>query len=232
MWIRQGGRRARRRTPKVRIYYAFVLAMGIVWHAPQGSAEERVTVLPVVAHIAQADGQPVVDRAFVGRQLASANRIFAPYAVQFVLQEFCVGPAPTKLSSRRDRDRLADAVRPRVINWFVVASLRDVDEPSRMRRGVHWHRRDDPDVHYVIVAAYAQAGVLAHELGHFLGNRAHSKRVGNLMSYDWRTDTPVLDRTQQRRLARAVSRYLRTEELQVAPLLTQTLPRVSPFAGW
>lgn len=191
------------------------------------------TVLPLMIHVASEQGRPVVGRDFIKRQLASANRIFAPYHVQFVVQAVRRGPEPSRLESRRDRDRLSRAVRPGVINWFVVASLRDVDEPERMRRGVHWHHRGTPYAHYVIVAAYAQPGVLAHELGHFLGNRPHSAAVGNLMSYDWRTDLPVLDGSQQRRLSRAVARYLRTGELRAQPArTTQWVSIAVPWSDW
>lgn len=199
-----------------------------------GDRRPEATVLPVVVHVACEEGRPVVQREFVRRHLAAANRIFSGYGIQFALRAVREGPTPTRLETRGDRDQLAQAVEPGVINWFVVASLRDVDEPERMRRGVHWHHRGEPPAHYVVVAAYAQPGVLAHELGHFLGNRPHSTVVGNLMSYDWRTDLPVLDRTQQRRLQRAVRGYLRSGELRSHPPSTGTALTAitSPWSDW
>jgi hypothetical protein len=63
--------------------------------------------------------------------------------------------------------------------------------------------------HLVVLAGYAGPGILAHELGHYLGNRRHSDVPGNVMSYDWagRT-TPVFDADQTRRMRRFVRRAL------------------------
>ena len=56
--------------------------------------------------------------------------------------------------------------------------------------------------------------VLAHELGHFLGNRRHSDTPGNLMSYQHTEVLPFLDEPQQRRLRERLAKYLRTGELR------------------
>jgi hypothetical protein len=70
-----------------------------------------------------------------------------------------------------------------VVNVFVVASLRDVDDPSLYRMGVHWRNGATPAHRYVIVTAEALSTTLAHELGHYNG-LAHSAVVDNLMSYN------------------------------------------------
>src|SRR5262249_11579326 len=99
------------------------------------------------------------------------------------------------------------------INVFVVDTLRDVDDPTRMRQGVHWHA---PPAHYVILSRAASPTVLAHELGHFFGN-AHSTTVDNLMSYDRATERSFIDERQARRIVAHARAYLRTKELAPAP---------------
>jgi hypothetical protein len=179
----------------------------------QGSAPGSVR-LGLAVHIAKEDGAAVAEEAFVERQVATANRIFAPYGVQFERRERHEGDAlVARVESRADRDALGAFVRPRWINVFVVASLLDVDEPGRIRRGVHWHSASHPPAHYVILSRISFDAVLAHELGHFLGNPRHSESVGNLMSYHHTDVLPFLDPPQQRRLHQSVAAYLQTHEL-------------------
>jgi hypothetical protein len=190
----------------------FVLARGV---APAIARDP--SVLPIAFQIAQDAGHPVVDRAFLDDRVARANQIFAAYGVQFV----AAGAVPlagerAAIETAADRDVLGANVRRGVINCFVVGSLRDVDDPAQMRRGVHWHSRAYPGTHYVVLSSIAGPNVLAHELGHFLGNPRHSDVPGNLMSYQ-RTDAlPFLDPTQAQRVARSVRDYLRSGELRAA----------------
>jgi hypothetical protein len=159
-----------------------------------------------------------VEQAFIERQLATANRIFAPYGVAFEQRERQETDAvPASMETRADRNALGALVRPRWINLFVVASLRDVDEPERIRRGVHWHSTTHAPAHYLILSGISFDAVLAHELGHFLGNRQHSNTRGNLMSYQHTAELPFLDQPQQRRLHRRLAEYLRTGELLPLP---------------
>lgn len=145
---------------------------------------------PLRFHVARQQGAPVADAAFVARQLAAANRVFAPHRVRFR----SVGSTPLEgravLVSRQHRDDLAAHVRPGAIDVFVMAMLMDVDEPGRKRCGVHWHPRHAPERRLVIVRVGCMDDVLAHELGHYLGLRRHSDIPGNLMSYE-RGDFPV-----------------------------------------
>jgi hypothetical protein len=103
------------------------------------------------------------------------------------------------------------------VNVFVPASLRDVDDPSLLRMGVHWRARAPRTrpSHFVIVASSAWQTTLAHELGHFFGN-PHHRTPGNLMSYDGRSDISGFDARQGRRITDRLRRYLRSREL--APL--------------
>lgn len=173
----------------------------------------RPTVLPIAWHVVHDEHGPVVSDAFLTERLARANVIFAQYGVAFAAIGRDALPARhAALETRADRDALAPAALEGVINAFAVRSLRDVDDPTQMRRGVHWHA---PAAHFVIVSSIAGPNVLAHELGHFLGNRAHSDAPGNLMSYRPGPGLPVLDTAQQRKLRRAVKSYLARRELRV-----------------
>jgi hypothetical protein len=170
--------------------------------------------LPVVVHMAEQAGQPVATPEFVAERLQRANEIFARYGVSFELKRALpLAAAHARLETRADRDALGAEVQRGVIDCFVVESLRDVDEPERMRRGVHWHSRTHASAHYVIISTLGGPGVLAHELGHYLGNPAHSQTVGNLMSYAWGDGLPVLEPAQVERLQRSLRGYLRRGEL-------------------
>jgi hypothetical protein len=179
-------------------------------------AEADAIALRIRVHVVHVGGEPVVARAFIEAQLARANAIFGPYGVRFV-PDPAPPPLPEQhaaLESRADRDALGAYARPGAIDCFVVRSLRDVDEPPRMRRGVHWHARGHAGAHFVVLSSIAGPDVLAHELGHYLGNPKHSETPGNLLSYErGEQPLPVLDRAQVRRMRAALASYLRSGEL-------------------
>jgi len=132
-----------------------------------------------------ADGKPVRDEPWVREQIAWANRLFEPAEVAFRWTADRVVPATAaRMETRADRDALGeDALfEPRVVDVTIVDTLRDVDDPSRLRMGVCWQSRRDPARRYLIVASTARPTVLAHELGHFFGN-PHTQVPNNLMSY-------------------------------------------------
>ena len=190
-----------------------VAALGSV--PPVRASERAVVLLGLAVHVAREDGEPVADEAFIDRQVETANRIFAPYGVQFERRERHERDArAARMETRADRDALGAFVRPHWINVFVVASLMDVDEPQHVRRGVHWHSTSHAPAHYLILSRISFDAVLAHELGHFLGNPRHSDTPGNLMSYHHTDVLPFLDEAQQQRVRRSVAGYLRTGELQ------------------
>jgi hypothetical protein len=173
-------------------------------------------LLPLVVHVVDVDGKPVAGAEFVQERLERANVIFAPYRVGFLLEQRLPLPAAhAHLETRADRDALAKYVHKHVIDWFVVESLRDVDEPERIRRGVHWHARESA-AHYVILSTLGGPDVLAHELGHYLGNAEHSPTPGNLMSYERGNVPPFLDVTQLARMERALRNYFGSGELRRA----------------
>lgn len=182
---------------------------------PAWAGEREVVRLGLAVHVAREEGEPVADEAFIDRQVETANRIYAPYGVQFERRERHDRDArAAHMATRADRDALGAFVRPHWINVFVVASLMDVDEAERVRRGVHWHSARHVPAHYLILSRISFDAVLAHELGHFLGNPRHSETPGNLMSYHHTDMLPFLDDAQQKRLHRSVAAYLRTAELR------------------
>jgi hypothetical protein len=182
---------------------------------PAWASEREVVRLGLAIHVAREEGEAVADEAFIDRQVETANRIFAPYGVQLERRERHERDArAARMETRAERDALGAFVRPHWINVFVVASLMDVDEPQRVRRGVHWHSISHAPAHYVILSRISFDAVLAHELGHFLGNPRHSETPGNLMSYHHTEVLPFLDEPQQQRLHRSLAAYLRTGELR------------------
>lgn len=154
------------------------------------------------------------DAAWIEAQVAEANRLFAPAEVRFeVTVRRDLPEAEARLEDRADRDALAAHVVPKTVNFFAVLSLRDVDDPSQYRRGVHWRWRKDRSRRYVIVSKVAGPSVLAHELGHFFGN-GHTDVVDNVMSY--RREDPAkmaFDEAQVARIRKAVRRAVRTRAL-------------------
>lgn len=197
---------------------------------PHGEAQPRPTpaggpVFPVAFSVARVDGSPVVDEAWLDAQIDQANRIFASADQRFERTAVHALDADhTRMETRRDRHRLGAAMRPGVINAFVVESLRDVDDPSRYRMGVHWRPAGRPGKHFVILSASASPTVLAHELGHFFGNRQHSDTPGNIMSYHRGDGLPFFDDAQRRRIGRSARRFLRTGEIAPVSLSAASGP--------
>lgn len=189
--------------------------------APFASAQPRRPTFgpfPIAFTVATDGGAPAADDRWLDAQLELANRVFAPSGVSF--RRASVHPmddAHARLENRGDRNVLGALVRPRVVNAFVVAQLRDVDEPERLRMGVHWRSRTHTGKHYVIVARTAGSYTLAHELGHFFGNHQHSPTPGNIMSYERGDGEPFFDAAQIAVIRRHARRYLRTGELTALP---------------
>ena len=123
-------------------------------------------------------GKPIADPAWLAAEIDAAEGLFEPFGVRFAK----VDGAPldarlTHMETRADRDALASHVMSHDIDVFVVGSLRDVDDPAQMRRGVHWHAPSG--THYLILVASAPKTVLAHELGHYFGKDRKSTRLNS-----------------------------------------------------
>ncbi len=149
--------------------------------------------------IAEEEKKPVQPDAWVEAQLTAAERLFGPIGVHFRwTHRKALATEHTRLETRRDRDVLEGQLEPGVVNVFIVASLRDVDDPALTRMGVCW-RRGNEGKPYLVVSAVARPTVLAHELGHFFGN-AHSPVPDNIMSYDRSGADVFFDDAQMRRV--------------------------------
>jgi len=138
-------------------------------------------------------GARVVDDAWVNSQIADANLLFTPLGTSFRWTiEKPLADAQASMHTRDDRNALTPLMeKPKeaVVDVFIVRELEDVDEPGRYRMGVCWTNagKKDTGKRFIILSRSARPTVLAHELGHFFGNREHSTVVNNLMSYS-RTD--------------------------------------------
>ncbi len=158
-------------------------------------------------------GARVVDDAWVRARIAEANRLWAPAHVHFrwTLDE----DLPTgqrEAHTREERDALAPLVVRGHVRVVIVTALEDVDEPGRMRMGVCWTARNDGR-RYVLLSTASFPGVLAHELGHFLGN-GHVAVPDNLMSYT-RTGAEVfVDDVQTARARGTALRLLAARTLE------------------
>lgn len=181
--------------------------------AGKAAPDDPIPVLPIVVSVAQVNGKPVRDDAWIDAQIAQAERLFGGAGIH--LKKIKTRPLPERfahLETRKDRDELAGELVGGVINVMIIDTLRDVDDPKLYRMGVHWRPQKDQKKHYVIVAREAWPTSMAHEIGHFFGND-HSKTVNNLMSYDRSGDGIFLSETQGK-TCRAFARiYLRSKEL-------------------
>ena len=190
-----------------------VISAIVVATSSTGSAQEAVLLLPLSCAIAEVDGTPVVTQEWISRQVEHANAIFEPARVQLsLLDSRPLDRRHARLEDRNDRHALGREMVRDVINCFVVGSLRDVDDPTVFRQGVHWRPRGIAGGHFVIVSAIAGQTVLAHELGHFFGN-GHSETHDNIMSYNRGDNPPVFDESQLRRIEQRARHFIRTREL-------------------
>ncbi len=162
--------------------------------------------------IARENGERVVDDAWVQEQIHHANAFFGPLGTRFrwTIEKELAEPHG-ELHTRADRDALTPLTEKTSIDVFVVRALEDVDEPGRYRMGVCWTGRGGK--RFIVLSRIARPMVLAHELGHFFGNRQHSTVVNNLMSYS-RDGGPVfLDERQKATIKAFSARFLETKRL-------------------
>ena len=170
------------------------------------AAEAPIPSLPLGIHVAGGDA-PVVDDAWLEDAIAEANRLLGPQSISVARAWRRPLAQPGVLETATDRDALGKLLVPDVINVFVVASLRDIDFPLLMRRGVRWRLRRDVHKSYLIVSAVANDTVLCHELGHELG-LPHSFVVDNVMSYRREHKEKLTFDAAQGRIMRRTARAL------------------------
>jgi hypothetical protein len=185
--------------------------------------------IPIRFHVAQRDGEAVAPVSFIAAQLAAANTIYRPLGIELVDAEHVpLAAAHAEVVTRDDRDALERYVRKGAVHCFIVAKLMDVDEPGRERRGVHWHPRPRPQNTFLIVSKISKPYVLAHELGHMLGNPQHSDTPGNLMSYAWTVEPPFLDATQIERVQSTLAGLLKSGKLVLLKSGPEAPPTSTP----
>jgi hypothetical protein len=210
------------RARRARALLAGGAALVLASHARHARAEEEPS-FGLAVSVATENGSPVSDDAWIEAQIAGAEELLGPLGVHVRWRTEKAIPAKhARLETRADRDALTGELEDGMINVFVVASLRDVDDPSRQRMGVCWRHSRHPSTPYLVVARTARPTVLAHELGHFFGN-PHSGVSDNVMSYT-RTGGPVFFDDAQAAILRALAqRYLKA-----GTLLPATPNRVWP----
>jgi hypothetical protein len=164
-----------------------------------------VPTLPLAFSVATEGGRAVREAPWIDAQLAEVERLFEPVGLRFrKTQQHILSARFARLETRQDRDALDEARVPSLVNVFVVASLRDVDDTRMYRMGVHWRHTTTPAHRWVIVTVDALQSTLAHELGHWLG-LPHTQTVDNLMSYN-RTGDRVFVTKHQGATMRAFAR--------------------------
>jgi hypothetical protein len=172
-----------------------------------------IGTFPISFAFAEEGGQRVQDDAWLLAEMGEVTRLYGPLGLRFrVAFDRTLTTRLARLETRADRDSLARECAPHVINVFVVASLRDVDDGVTARRGVHWRKSTRPSERYIIVSAIAGPSVLAHELGHYFG-RGHSPVTDNLMSYDRSGAEVFLDASQAATIRAAARATLASGEV-------------------
>lgn len=194
------------------VFLALALAPALAAAAPL--AAQPLAPLPIALTVAVENGSEVVTAAWLAARMRQADTIFSPSGLSFTEREHLTMDAShARMEDRPDRHALGGMLVPRSINVFVVASLRDVDDPSIFRQGVHWRSLTHPGTHYVILSMISGETTLAHELGHFFGN-PHSPVPNNIMSYERDgTVPPFFDERQLRRIRARSRAFLSSGEL-------------------
>jgi len=183
--------------------------------APVAADEpEPSAVIPLRFHMVHVGGQPAKDAGWIDEQIRRANQVFAPTGLSF---ESAGGArrlpgTHAVLETRNDRNQLARYLERGVVNVFVVDEMVDVDNRQEWRRGVHWKLQWRPDQHYLILTGIAPPTTLAHELGHYFGNRRHRWVPGNIMSYE-HGSSPTFDPDQLRRVEYTARDFLQRRRL-------------------
>lgn len=192
-------------------------ALGRDGFAAESSVAPDLTKIPLRIRVCGAMSDAA--KAFVDVELSEVARIYRAHRLGFVevAAPAGLGEAPLDVISRDDRDAFARFLVRGAIDVFVVRKLDDVDEPGRSRMGVAWRCLADLEKRYVLVASYARPSVLAHELGHFLGN-PHSAIRNNVMSYDHDEGIPsTMNAAQAARVRAAAQKGFADGSLVVHP---------------
>lgn len=214
-----------------------MVAMATLLAAPPcqaGKPPKPLAPLPLRLRILVADCAngtkkltPVQTKSWIEDHVAAATRILGAHAIQVSATYGRFTPQRCTLISRAHRHRQAGFARmDGTVTVLVFARIRDVDDPAYELAGVHWRyvgrQRSLRRRRWVFLTSVAEPPVLAHELGHFLGQQ-HDTRGGNIMtlhpsSPTWakrglkpRPRKPIFTAKQGRRMRASLRRYLRTK---------------------
>lgn len=189
------------------------------------SAQEHSTLVPVVFHVAQVGGAPVLGDAALRGWIEDANAFFEPAAIVFAPEVRALPVEISELRTVRERHALKRFIVPRRINVFIVARILDPvasattkrasawqgREPSGLLGGAHIEAAGQEPKTYVILSAQNGDGVsLTHELGHFFGV-AHHRDPTNVMSYG--AERNHFDDTQLETFGRTLRALVRQDVL-------------------
>src|SRR5260221_7834799 len=126
-----------------RHFLASLGALGVERLARGGGlarAEEsgHVGTARITFFVTNDEARAVAEDAWMDAQLMAAQSLYAPIGVDLaVAAKRPLPTAATRLVTRADRDTFAPSIERGVVNVFVVASLKDVDEEDRFRQGAH-----------------------------------------------------------------------------------------------
>lgn len=152
----------------------------------------RAHCIGLKLHVAAGADGPVAAADWIARQLAEANRHFAPIGVGFQITAVAALPAAAaRVEDARERNQLARHVAGTMIDVLVTAQLDDIDVPGAVIRGVAWPAGGKK---FVILSTIAPDRVLAHELGHVFG-LPHSRHPISIMNKAPREAPPLDQRT-------------------------------------
>jgi hypothetical protein len=152
----------------------------------------RAHCIGIKLHVAVGEQGPVADAAWVGGQLAQANRHFEPIGVGFQIVGAAALPeTAARIEDAQERTSLGRHVAGTVIDVFVTAQLDDIDKEGAVIRGVAWPKGAKK---FVILSTIAWDRVLAHELGHVFG-LPHSAYPISIMNKTDRKEPPIEQRT-------------------------------------
>ena len=220
-------RRPRTRPALGAMGIAALFLVGAAGSVAPASADgpEAGAVIPLRFRVVHIGGRPTKSKRWLARQIRVANRVFAPTGLRFQ----AAGVAPLSgehavLDDRHDRNQLSRYLERGVVNVYVVGDMRDVDNQNEWRRGVHWRLPWQPDQHFLVLTSIAPPTTLAHELGHYFGNRRHRMIRGNIMSYD-HGPRPRFDPDQERRVRDTARTLLRSHQLYTMPTYLELVAR-------
>ena len=155
--------------------------------------ESRRVCIGIRLHVPSTDEGPITDAAWIERQLANANKHFAPLDVAFQIVGIEAAPESSiTVDDRDERVALGALINGKVIDVFVTTDLVDIDKPGNIVYGVTWWTVGDRK--FVILSTQAWERTLAHELGHVFG-LPHSKFAISIMNKRPREKPPMEERT-------------------------------------